>query len=92
MTDLTRMAFEHLHPVKQQADEGPNHRLRISNGFDRTNADLDEIVQRISAAPLGCCSTALTPATSTPISHALHIRRKTIARWPRLREVWRRVN
>jgi CubicO group peptidase (beta-lactamase class C family) len=32
--------------------DGPYHRLRISNGFDRTDADLDEIVKRISAAPL----------------------------------------
>ena len=32
--------------------DGPYHRLRISNGFDRTDADLDEIVRRISAAPL----------------------------------------
>lgn len=31
---------------------GPYHRLQISNGFDRTDADLDEIVRRISAAPL----------------------------------------
>jgi CubicO group peptidase (beta-lactamase class C family) len=32
--------------------DGPYHRLHISNGFDRTDADLDEIVRRISAAPL----------------------------------------
>jgi CubicO group peptidase (beta-lactamase class C family) len=36
---------------KEPAD-GPYHRLRISNGFDRTDADLDEIVRRIAAAPL----------------------------------------
>jgi CubicO group peptidase (beta-lactamase class C family) len=32
--------------------DGPYHRLRISSGFDRSDADLDEIVRRISAAPL----------------------------------------
>jgi CubicO group peptidase (beta-lactamase class C family) len=32
--------------------DGPYHRLGISSGFDRTDADLDEIVRRISAAPL----------------------------------------
>jgi CubicO group peptidase (beta-lactamase class C family) len=32
--------------------DGPYHRLRISSGFDRTDANLDEIVRRISAAPL----------------------------------------
>ena len=31
---------------------GAYHRLRISNGFDRTDADLEEIVRRIAAAPL----------------------------------------
>jgi CubicO group peptidase (beta-lactamase class C family) len=35
-----------------EPDDGPYHRLRISNGFDRTDADLDEIVRRIAAAPL----------------------------------------
>jgi CubicO group peptidase (beta-lactamase class C family) len=35
-----------------EPDGGPYHRLRISNGFDRTDADLDEIVRRIAAAPL----------------------------------------
>jgi len=35
-----------------EAEDGPYHRLRISNGFDRTDADLDEIVRRIAAAPL----------------------------------------
>jgi CubicO group peptidase (beta-lactamase class C family) len=35
-----------------EAPDGPYHRLRISNGFDRTDADMDEIVRRISAAPL----------------------------------------
>ena len=38
--------------VFMEAEDGPYHRLRISNGFDRTDADLDEIVRRISAAPL----------------------------------------
>jgi CubicO group peptidase (beta-lactamase class C family) len=33
--------------------DGPYHRLRISSGFDSTDADLEEIVRRISAAPLG---------------------------------------
>jgi CubicO group peptidase (beta-lactamase class C family) len=32
--------------------DGPYHRLRISSGFDRTDANLDEIVRRIAAAPL----------------------------------------
>jgi CubicO group peptidase (beta-lactamase class C family) len=32
--------------------DGPYHQLRISSGFDRTDANLDEIVRRISAAPL----------------------------------------
>ena len=32
--------------------DGPYHQLRISTGFDRSDADLDEIVRRISAAPL----------------------------------------
>jgi CubicO group peptidase (beta-lactamase class C family) len=35
-----------------EPDDGPYHRLRISNGLDRSDADLDEIVRRISAAPL----------------------------------------
>ena len=35
-----------------EPDDGPYHRLRISNGFDCTDADLDEIVRRIAAAPL----------------------------------------
>jgi CubicO group peptidase (beta-lactamase class C family) len=38
--------------VFMEPTDGPYHRLRISNGFDRTDADLDEIVRRISAAPL----------------------------------------
>jgi CubicO group peptidase (beta-lactamase class C family) len=38
--------------VFMEASDGPYHRLRISNGFDRTDADLDEIVRRIAAAPL----------------------------------------
>jgi CubicO group peptidase (beta-lactamase class C family) len=38
--------------VFMEPPDGPYHRLRISNGFDRTDADLDEIVRRISAAPL----------------------------------------
>ena len=38
--------------VFMEPDDGPYHRLRISNGFDRTDADLDEIVRRIAAAPL----------------------------------------
>jgi CubicO group peptidase (beta-lactamase class C family) len=32
--------------------DGPYHRLGISTGFDRTDADLDEMVRRISLAPL----------------------------------------
>ena len=32
--------------------DGPYHRLGISTGFDRSTADLDEIVRRIAAAPL----------------------------------------
>jgi len=32
--------------------DGTYHRLQISSGFDRSDADLDEIVRRISAAPL----------------------------------------
>jgi CubicO group peptidase (beta-lactamase class C family) len=35
-----------------EPEDGPYHRLRISSGFDRSDADLDEIVRRISAAPL----------------------------------------
>jgi CubicO group peptidase (beta-lactamase class C family) len=38
--------------VFMEAADGPYHRLRISSGFDRTDADLDEMVRRISAAPL----------------------------------------
>ena len=38
--------------VFMEPQHGPYHRLRISNGFDRTDADLDEIVRRIAAAPL----------------------------------------
>ena len=38
--------------VFMEPAEGPYHRLRISSGFDRTDADLDEFVRRISAAPL----------------------------------------
>lgn len=38
--------------VFMEPADGPYHRLGISNGFDRTDADLDEIVRRISAAPL----------------------------------------
>jgi CubicO group peptidase (beta-lactamase class C family) len=39
--------------VFMEPADGPYHRLRISNGFDRSDADLDEIVRRIAAAPLG---------------------------------------
>lgn len=35
-----------------EPQDGPYHRLRISNGFDRTEMDLKELVTRISAAPL----------------------------------------
>ena len=38
--------------IFMEPTDGPYHRLRISSGFDRTDADLDEIVRRISAAPL----------------------------------------
>jgi len=38
--------------VFMEPEDGPYHRLRISNGFDRTDANLDEIVSRIAAAPL----------------------------------------
>jgi CubicO group peptidase (beta-lactamase class C family) len=38
--------------VFMEPPDGPYHRLQISNGFDRTDADLDEIVRRISAAGL----------------------------------------
>ena len=38
--------------VFMEAQDGPYHRLRISSGFDRTDADLDELVRRIAAAPL----------------------------------------
>jgi CubicO group peptidase (beta-lactamase class C family) len=38
--------------VFMEPADGPYHRLRISSGFDRSDADLDEIVRRISAAPL----------------------------------------
>jgi len=38
--------------VFMEPPDGPYHRLRISSGFDRSDADLDEIVRRISAAPL----------------------------------------
>ncbi len=39
--------------VFMEPPDGPYHRLRISNGFDHPGASLDEIVRRISAAPLG---------------------------------------
>jgi CubicO group peptidase (beta-lactamase class C family) len=35
-----------------ESADGPYHRLRISSGVDRTDADLDEIVRRLAAAPL----------------------------------------
>jgi CubicO group peptidase (beta-lactamase class C family) len=35
-----------------EPEDGAYHRLRISSGLDRSDADLDEIVRRISAAPL----------------------------------------
>jgi CubicO group peptidase (beta-lactamase class C family) len=38
--------------VFMEPSDGPYHRLRISSGFDRSDADLDEIVRRISDAPL----------------------------------------
>jgi len=38
--------------VFMEPPDGPYHRLGISNGFDRSDADLDEIVRRIAAAPL----------------------------------------
>jgi CubicO group peptidase (beta-lactamase class C family) len=38
--------------VFMEPGDGPYHRLRISSGFDRSDANLDEIVRRISAAPL----------------------------------------
>ena len=38
--------------VFMEPPDGPYHRLRISSGFDRSDADLDEIVRRIAAAPL----------------------------------------
>jgi CubicO group peptidase (beta-lactamase class C family) len=38
--------------VFMEPPDGPYHRLRISTGFDRSDADLDEIVRRIAAAPL----------------------------------------
>ncbi len=38
--------------VFMEPEDGPYHRLRISSGFDRSDADLDEIVRRIAAAPL----------------------------------------
>jgi len=38
--------------VFMEPEGGPYHRLRISNGFDRTDADMDEIVRRLGAAPL----------------------------------------
>lgn len=47
LTHSAGLAYVFLEPT-----DGPYHRLRISNGFDRTDADLDEIVRRISAAPL----------------------------------------
>ena len=38
--------------VFMEPPDGPYHRLGISSGFDRTDADLDEFVRRISAPPL----------------------------------------
>jgi CubicO group peptidase (beta-lactamase class C family) len=38
--------------VFMEPADGPYHRLRISNGFDRTDADLDEFVRRVADAPL----------------------------------------
>lgn len=47
LTHSAGLTYVFLEPT-----DGPYHRLGISNGFDRTDADLDEIVQRIAAAPL----------------------------------------
>jgi CubicO group peptidase (beta-lactamase class C family) len=56
MPDITlRQLLTHsagLTYVFMEPADGPYHRLRISNGFDRTDADLDEVVRRIAAAPL----------------------------------------
>jgi len=38
--------------VFMEPQDGPYHRLRISSGFDRSDAELDEIVRRIAAVPL----------------------------------------
>jgi CubicO group peptidase (beta-lactamase class C family) len=38
--------------VFMEPEDGPYHRLRIPNGFDHSDADLDEVVRRISEAPL----------------------------------------
>lgn len=38
--------------IFMEPEDGPYHRLRIPTGFDRSDADLDEVVRRISAAPL----------------------------------------
>ena len=47
LTHSAGLTYVFLEPA-----DGPYHRLRISSGFDRTDADLEEIVRRISAAPL----------------------------------------
>jgi CubicO group peptidase (beta-lactamase class C family) len=38
--------------VFMEPEDGPYHRLGIPSGFDRTDADLNEVVRRISDAPL----------------------------------------
>ena len=51
-----------------EPDDGPYHRLRIPNGSDRTDADLDEVVRRIAAAPL-----SYEPGTGWGYSMALDV-------------------
>jgi CubicO group peptidase (beta-lactamase class C family) len=54
--------------VFMEPRDGPYHRLRISSGLDRTDADLDEVVRRISTAPL-----SYEPGTGWGYSNALDV-------------------
>jgi CubicO group peptidase (beta-lactamase class C family) len=47
LTHSAGLTYAFLEPA-----DGPYHRLKISNGFDCTDGELDETVRRISAAPL----------------------------------------
>src|SRR4030095_7471798 len=59
--------------VFMEPDDAAYHRLRISNGFDRTDANLEEIVRRVSAAPL-----SYEPGTGWGYSMAIDVLRAVI--------------